>query len=230
MHIRHGLALLAAIALLAMAPLAQASVLYGTTTSGPLAYDPFNVFSMISNGNNPSLGWVNSTAGIEFSLPGGTYQVESFTLPLRDPVSDVQATFTLYSGTTRPETALGSTTLNLPFSLNFALYTLTFPSLPALSGGQNYFLIGSVPQITSGFEQIDWAGSSPGSAVPMFYGQTWLTGTFASSGFLGWNTFTPSPGPAWQLSVASSDAPEPGLMLLTGAGLLALGVFRVRRS
>jgi len=216
---------------LALAQALSAASLFGTDPSGTLDYNQFNVYSMIGDSKNPSLGWVNSTMGFEFSLPAGTYQLDSFTLALRDPVGNVQATFTLYSGDTRPQTALASVTESLPGSSSFSLFNVAFPGSLTLSGLQNYFLIGSVPQVTSGFEQIDWAASSPGSAVPVFYGQTWLTGQFSSNGFLGWNSFTPNPGPAWQLSVDAAAAPEPApvVMLLTGLGLVGIGVLR-RRS
>jgi hypothetical protein len=126
---------------------------------------------------------------------------------------------------------LSSVNLTVPFSgASFNLYTINLPGPLTLSGLQNYFLIGSVPQETTGFEQIDWAGSNPGSSVPFFYGQTWLTGQFAPNGFLGWNNSTFSSGPAWQLTVDAAAVPEPGLMLLTGVGLVAIGVLRSRRS
>jgi len=216
--------------LLLLTRTSQAAALYGTTTSGTLAYDQTIIYSMIGDSNNPNLGWVNSTAGFEFSLPAGTYQLDFFTLALRNPISDVQATFTLYSGSTRPQTALASDTLTIPGGPSFGLYTISFPGPVTLSGLQNYFLIGTVPQATSGFEQIDWPGSSPGSAVPVFYGQTWLTGPFAGNGFLGWNSATFNSGPAWQLTVDAADAPEPALMLLTGVGLVAIGVLRFKRG
>jgi hypothetical protein len=229
MFSRYG-RLAALVALLMLTKISPAAALYGTTTSGTLAYNPTNIYSLIGDSNNPNLGWVNSMAGFEFSLPAGSYQLDSFTLALRSPISDVQTTFTLYSGSNRPQTSLASVTLTLPFSgSSFSLDTIVFPGSPTLSGLQNYFLIGSVPQETTGFEQIDWAGSSPGSAVPFVYGQTWLTGQFAPNGFLGWNNTTFSSGPAWQLAVDAAAAPEPALMLLTGVGLIAIGVLRVRR-
>ncbi len=217
-------------AVLALAPALPAATYYGTTTTGPLAFDSGNIYAMITDGNNPNLGWVNGTAGIEFSLPAGTYTLDSFTLPLRSLIGSVQATFTLYSGNTRPETALTSVTQNLPFSTSFSLDTFNIPGGITLSGLQNYFLIGSVPQSTTNSSQVDWAGSSPATPTPLFYGQTWLTGTYSGYGFLGWNNYTPGAGPAWQITVASANAPEPGLMLLMGAGLVVVGLLRFRRS
>jgi len=217
------------IPLLVLAHAGQATTLFGTTTSGTLAYNPFNVYSMIADSQNPTLGWVNSTMGFEFSLPAGNYQLDMFTLALRAPIGNTQATFTLYSGSTNPQTALASVTESLPGSSNFGLFNVTFPGSLTLSGLQNYFLIGTVPQSTTTSEQIDWAASSPGSNVPVFYGETWLTGQFANNGFLGWNSYTPNPGPAWQLTVDAAAAPEPALVFLTGFGLVAIGLLRRRR-
>jgi len=53
------------------------------------------------------------------------------------------------------------------------------------------------------------------------YGLQWLTGTFAPNGFLGWNSFAPSPGPAWQIN-AQAPVPEPLSASLIGFGIVAL--------
>jgi hypothetical protein len=166
-----------ALVLLGLAQVLPAAAFYGTTTSGTLAFDRSSTFSLTLNTFNPAMGCVNQVGGIEFSLPAGTYQLDWMTLALRSAINTAQMTFTLYSGNTQPQTALATTTLNLPFTgSTYNLYNVSFPATVTLLGLQNYFLIGSLPQSTSANSQIDWAGSSPGSPTPDLFGQTWLTG------------------------------------------------------
>ncbi len=213
-------------AVLAIAPAASAAILFGTTTSGTLDYNPFSVSIFISDGFNPNLpAWIWNTGGIEFSPPSGVWTLDSLTVPLRAPVISVPVTFTLYSGTSRPETPLATSTLTLPESTGFSLDTFTFSTAPQIQGGQNYFLIGTTPQSTTQGNQVDWAGDNNGVSTPFFFGQTWLTGQFGGFGFLGWNSFTS--GVAWQ--VALDPVPEPGSIFLISLGLAGLLV-RARKK
>ncbi len=95
-----------------------------------------------------------------------------------------------------------------------------------LQPGQNYYLIGTVPQSTSNTYEVDWAGNTESASVPWCYGETWLTGQFAPNGFLGWNTTTFSSGPAWQIN-AQLVTPEPAAFALAALGLLAIGLMRM---
>jgi hypothetical protein len=208
---------------LAMAPAAHATLSFGTTPSGPLGYTTQDLFSMAADSYNAGLpAWIWSTGGFEFSLPNN-YTFESLIVPLNE-LANVPVTFTLYSGATRPTTALDSVSMMLPGGDN--LDTFNFTGHVQLQGGQNYFLIASVPQSTTSGSQLNWYGNTAGASVPFSYGETWLTGTYAGYGFLGWNSTTFSSGPAWQIEV---DSPEPAAMALAGLGLLAIGILRRKR-
>jgi len=207
-------------AVLAVAPAASAAMLFGTTTSGTLDYNPNSVYIFISDSFNPNLpAWIWSTAGFEFSLPSGTWTLDSLTVPLRAPEITVPVTFTLYSGTSAPATPIASSTVTLSQSSGFSLDTFIFATLPQLQGGQNYFLIGSTPQSTTQGNQVDWAADQNGVSTPLFYGETWLTGQFAGFGFLGWSSTASSV--AWQIA-ADASVPEPASVLFTTAGLAGL--------
>ena len=207
---------------LAIAPAAHATLTFGTTPSGPLGYTSSDVYAEAVDSYNSQLpAWIWSTAGFEFSLPTGEYIFESLTVPL-GLFGTVPVTFTLYSGGSRPQTQLDSSTMNLSGG---TLQTFDFTGNVQLQGGQNYFLIATVPQSTTSGSQLDWYGNTAGANVPFVYGETWLTGTYAGYGFLGWNSITFGSGPAWQIQVSSS-APEPAAMALAGAGLIAIGCMR----
>jgi hypothetical protein len=212
---------------LAIAPMAHATLTFGTTPSGPLAYTSGSTYAEAVDTFNSGLpAWIWSTGGFEFSLPSGEYTFESLTVPL-SLIGTVPVTFTLYSGGGQPQTELDSSTMNLSAD---TLQTFDFTGNVQLQGGQNYFLIATVPQSTTSGSQLDWYGNTAGANVPFVYGQTWLTGLFQPNGFLGWNSTTFGGGPAWQIQVSGSSAPEPAAMALAGLGLLAIGCIRKKRA
>jgi hypothetical protein len=211
-----------------LASTAHATTTFGTTAAGPLGFNPNNTYVFMDNGfNNQLPAWVWSTGGFEFTVPSDI-EIDSLTVPLRS-FEDAQVTFSLYSGNSNPQTLLETSSQTVPLngSPSYSLFTFSF-SGSMLQPGQNYFLIGTVPQSTSNSYQVDWAGNTEGASVPWYYGETWLTGLFAPNGFLGWNTTTFSSGPAWQIN-AQLVTPEPAALGLAGLGLLAIGAMRVKR-
>jgi PEP-CTERM motif len=214
----------------AFASAAHATTSFGTTPSGTLGYDPNNTYAFMSNGFNPNIpAWIWSTGGFEFTVLQDD-AIDSLTVPLRSFEAS-SLTFTLYSGAAHPQTALETSSQTIPVngSFGYNLFTFNFAGTTVLHPGQNYFLIGTVPQSTSNTYEVQWAGNTEGVSVPWFYGETWLTGTYASYGFLGWNNYTPSSGPAWQIN-AQQVTPEPAAFALAGLGLLAIGLIRIRRT
>jgi PEP-CTERM motif len=223
---RRGFQLL--VLILALASAAHATTTFGTTAAGPLGFNPNNTYVFMDNGfNNQLPAWVWSTGGFEFTVPSDI-EIDSLTVPLRS-FEDAQVTFSLYSGSTHPGTLLDTSSQTVPLNggLSYGLFTFSF-SGTMLQPGQNYYLIGTIPQSTTNTYQVDWAGNTEGASVPWYYGETWLTGQFASNGFLGWNTTTFSSGPAWQIN-AQLVTPEPAALGLAGLGLLAIGAMRVKR-
>jgi PEP-CTERM motif len=231
----HGFGLLQTLVLIvaltgAFASTAHATTSFGTTASGTLGYNPNNTYAYMSNGFNPNLpAWIWSTGGFEFTVPQDDL-IDSLTVPLRS-FENSTVTMSLYSGGSTPQTLLETSSLSIPVvdGFGYQLFTFNFSGTTHLLPGQNYFLIGTVPQSTINTYEVQWAGNTEGVSVPWAAGETWLTGQFAPNGFLGWNTTTFSSGPAWQIN-AQQVTPEPAAFALAGLGLLAIGLIRIGRN
>jgi len=208
---------------------AGATVLAGTSQTTPLPFNQFNTFAMIgvqTNGNRLEMGFI-------FTIPanGPDYFLDNLVVPLRSITDDNTVRFSLYDqdpNFLRPGSVLESAEMFIEEVYTYSLRTFHFSGNTKLEAGRNYFLIGSITDpVNQGIQQIDWAGSSPAATVQQFY-------LVAPPG--GWNTFTNSNGPAYQVNATegeSSPVPEPNALSLLSAGMFALTVgqgLRARRN
>jgi hypothetical protein len=190
----------------------HATVIAGTSITQPLPYNQFNTFAQIANRNTPTTN--NAWMGVAFAAPTGSDPaIGAFIAPLRGSGTS-SAIFRLYgdnSGKPGPllETATAS---GISASPSFGLVTVNFSGVTQLTGGATYYVVGYLP-VVAGDQQVDWAGSNPGTSVREVYGTTGSGGA--------WNTLTFPSGPAFQ--VLGTDVPEPqtsALIALTLGGLL----------
>jgi len=185
----------------------------GTDTDGILDFNQFNTFHFITNQFPTNVNaWVNARAGFLFSTPTPMY-LHNLIVPVHLSASAPETvTFTLYTGTTFPLTAIESASLVLPNDNTFALREFAFSGNTLLTPGVNYFMVGSVPVSYTLTTHVAWAGSNPGVSVP-FVRQ--VNNQF--TGPSGWNPGPMLNGPAWQID---TNIPEPGTAVGVALALL----------
>lgn len=220
------------IAALLCASASAAPVAIGTSTTLPLAYNPFSSFIMITEQPSgfPGTAYQSSSLGVFFTPPAGSFTPLSLYLPLRNPITADTLTFQIFQSQSSAPTgpALATATVSVPFSTNYAVYQFSFAAASILTGGQEYFLVGSVPLQPFRTTQFDWAGNS--TSTPVSYRS--FVNYYTSGGSLitqgSTSRLTTTGGPAWMLTLgdAPTTVPEPSSALLLAAGLLA---FRLRR-
>ena len=183
---------------------AQATVIGGTSATQPLPYNGFNTYAYIFGGSPNFQLAVPFTpaAGFDYILSSGSVPLRSFG-PTAVQV-DIYDTFGI-----NPGTKLAGFSAPTVADFTYHLISGTFSGSPILHGGQQYFFHVSAP---TGSGQVDWAGASPNQPATIYY----------QGGTTSWNHTQSFSSPAFQVVALSASTPEPGTILLLGAGVVFL--------